>query len=79
MALAPTIETIRSGAYKPLSRPLFIYVSKAAMKRAEVQEFLRFYVGAGQKLVADAGYVELDEATISESRKTLEDAIKALK
>ncbi len=79
IALAPTIETIRSGDYKPLSRPLFIYVSKAALKRAEVQEFLRFYVGAGQKLVADAGYVELDDAMISESRKTLEDAIEALK
>ena len=78
-ALAPTIETIRSGDYKPLSRPLYIYVSKAALKRAEVQEFLRFYVGAGQKLVADAGYVELDETTISESRKTLEDAIEAVK
>ena len=78
-ALAPTIETIRSGDYKPLSRPLFIYVSKTALKRAEVQEFLRFYVGEGQKLVAEAGYVELDEATISESRQTLEEAIKALK
>ena len=78
-ALAPTIETIRSGEYKPLSRPLYIYVSKAALKRAEVQEFLRFYVGAGQKIVPDTGYLELDETAISESRKTLEEAIKALK
>ena len=79
MAVTPTIETIRSGEYKPLSRPLFVYVSKAALKRPEVQEFLRFYVGVGQKVIPDTGYLELDEVAISESRKTLEEAIEALK
>ncbi|MDX2244824.1 MAG: PstS family phosphate ABC transporter substrate-binding protein [Leptolyngbyaceae cyanobacterium bins.302] len=56
----PSPETIQSGAYKPLSRPEFIYVKKKALERPEVEAMARFYVAPeNAKLVDEVGYVSL--------------------
>jgi len=47
----PSLDVIRSGAYKPLSRPLFLYVNKAAAQRPEVNAFLEFYYANAPKIV----------------------------
>ncbi len=60
--VAPSIETARTGVYQPLSRPIFIYVSKqAADKNEAVKKFVEFYIDArnAQKLVREVGYVPL--------------------
>ncbi len=59
--VSPTKETIRTGAYKPLSRPLFIYVREAAAKKKAVQAFVEFYLRRASELVGDVGYVPLPE------------------
>jgi phosphate transport system substrate-binding protein len=56
----PSPETIKSGTYKPLSRPLLIYVSTKALARAEVQAFIRFYNDNAAQLVPEVGYVPLE-------------------
>lgn len=57
--VAPSAETIANGTY-PLSRPLFIYVSKrAAAENPSVAAFVDFYLGEGQKAVPEVGYVSL--------------------
>ena len=55
--VAPTPETVASGAYKPLSRPLFVYVNKAALQQPEVAAFVRFYIENAAELVPAVGYV----------------------
>jgi phosphate transport system substrate-binding protein len=55
----PTAENINSGKYSPLSRPLFIYVSKKALARPEVKAFVEFYLSKDEKLVKEVGYVPL--------------------
>ncbi|MFZ9583723.1 MAG: PstS family phosphate ABC transporter substrate-binding protein [Pseudohongiellaceae bacterium] len=57
--VAPTAETINNGSYSPLSRPLFIYVSKASAARPEVRAFIDFYLDAAPSLVTDVGYIPL--------------------
>jgi phosphate transport system substrate-binding protein len=57
--VAPTAENINSGKYSPLSRPLFIYVSKKSLARPEVKAFVEFYLGKDEKLVKEVGYVPL--------------------
>ena len=59
----PTPETVQSGEYAPLSRPLFIYLSKNAMERPEVKAFVEFYLTNAQQLVPDVGYVPLGTET----------------
>jgi phosphate transport system substrate-binding protein len=56
--IVPTAETVRNGTYQPLSRPLFIYVSRKAADRPEIQRFVESYFTA-QELLREVGYVEL--------------------
>ncbi|HUF47094.1 MAG TPA: PstS family phosphate ABC transporter substrate-binding protein [Vicinamibacterales bacterium] len=60
--ITPSVETVRNGTYRPLSRPLFIYVNLAAMDRSEVQQFVEFYLNSPAQLLQDVGYVPLAEA-----------------
>jgi phosphate transport system substrate-binding protein len=57
-AITPTAETVRDGTYQPLSRPLFIYVSRKAADRPEIQKFVDLYF-VSQALMREVGYVEL--------------------
>ena len=58
----PTSETIENGSYSPLSRPLFIYVSKASIERPEVKVFVEFYLDNAAELAQEVGYIRLGEA-----------------
>lgn len=55
----PSRETVESGAYRPLSRPLFIYVTKKAGERTEVRRFVEFYMTQGLALTEQVKYVPL--------------------
>lgn len=55
----PSAETIKNGTYTPLSRPVFIYVSKVAAKREAVTAFVNFYLENADVLVPDVGYIPL--------------------
>jgi phosphate transport system substrate-binding protein len=63
-AIAPSAETVRRGTYRPLSRPMFIYVNTSALGRPEVQSFVEYYLSAGEPLVAEVGYVPLTDAEL---------------
>jgi phosphate transport system substrate-binding protein len=65
--VTPTDQTINSGQYVPLSRPLFIYVNKESLERAEVKEFVRFYMENGEQLVAEVGYTSLPTSVYQEN------------
>ena len=58
-AVAPSPDTVVNAKYQPLSRPVFIYVSKKSMERAEVREFVDYYLKNAPKLVADVKYIPL--------------------
>lgn len=60
-AVAPSLETVRSGQYQPLSRPIFIYVALKSMERPEVANFVSFYFRAAPNLIAKLGYVPLPQ------------------
>ncbi len=59
--VGPTDVTINNGTYRPLSRPIFIYVSTEAAERPEVQAFVRFYLENAAALVGEVGYVALPD------------------
>lgn len=58
-AVLPSEETIANGTYKPLSRPLFLYVKQASADRPEVQAFVKFYLENAAQLVKKANYIPL--------------------
>ena len=56
----PTEEDIRDGKYKPLSRPLYIYINKKSLKeKPKVKPFVLFYLQNASKLVKEEGYVPM--------------------
>ena len=59
--VAPSAETVNNGSYRPLSRPIFIYVNPKALERAEVKEFVEFYLKNAAKLTREVKYVPLPE------------------
>ena len=57
------LDNVVKNVYLPLSRPLFIYVSKKPLDEPAVKEFVNFYLDNSWKWVAQVGYVALpDEA-----------------
>ena len=58
--VVPTSDTIESGDYTPLARPLFIYVSKKSLERSAVAAFVEFYMEHGRALTREVGYIPLD-------------------
>jgi phosphate transport system substrate-binding protein len=69
--IQPTTETITSGEYL-LSRPLFIYVKEDALKRAEVQQFVKFYLEQTPQLIADVGYVAAPQGDYAQGLSKLQ-------
>jgi phosphate transport system substrate-binding protein len=59
--ILPSPETVRSGAYQPLSRPLFIYVSQKAMGRPEARLFVDYYLKEGPWLIDQVGAIQLGD------------------
>jgi phosphate transport system substrate-binding protein len=56
--ITPSAETVRNGTYQPLSRPLFIYISRKAADRPEVQQFVSMFFDRAD-LTREVGYIEL--------------------
>ena len=60
------------GTYRPLSRPLYVYVSEASLARPEGQEFMRFYAAISPRAVADVGYVPLAAEAYAANQRAFE-------
>lgn len=71
--VAPNMETVKTGTYKPLSRPLFIYVSKESGKKPEVNSFVKFYLSKAGYVAEKVGYVPLPDADYKATIKKFEE------
>ena len=59
--VAPSAKAVEDGTYQPLSRPIFIYVSKKSLDKPEVKEFVEFYLKNAPSLVKQVKYVALPQ------------------
>ncbi|NRG43897.1 PstS family phosphate ABC transporter substrate-binding protein [Bacillus sp. CRN 9] len=71
-AVEPTHDTVESGEYAPLSRPLYIYVKNESLKNEETYEFVKFVMENAGVLSEDVGYVKLKDEDYEEGLKTIE-------
>ena len=55
----PSVANVINGTYAPLSRPLFIYVNAAALRRPQVAQFVQYYVNNAGASSQRVGYVPL--------------------
>lgn len=57
----PSPENVLAGTYNPLSRPLFIYVSRRSIDKPAVKEFVDFYLKNVGSLAREVKYLELPD------------------
>jgi len=67
----PSPETIQNGTYQPLSRPLYMYPSKHALRRPEVAEFMRFSVENAPEIAEAAKIVPMTADQVSKAERSL--------
>ncbi len=72
-AVLPSVETVMQGTYQPLARPLFIYVSSKGVEKAEVREFVEYYIKNAAALSKEVGYVPLGVADYNLATKNFND------
>lgn len=60
--VAPSAKNVLDGSYAPLSRPIFIYVSKKAVEeKPEVRQFVDFYLKNVKEMATEVKYVPLPD------------------
>jgi phosphate transport system substrate-binding protein len=70
--ITPSSQTVRDGTYQPLSRPLFVYVSRKAADRPEIQQFVEMFLSRTD-LTKEVGYIELTPQIYDLARKHFAD------
>lgn len=58
----PSPENVLAGTYNPLSRPLFIYVSRKSLDKPAVKDFVEFYLKNVGTLAKEVKYLPLPDA-----------------
>lgn len=76
-AVLPSIETVANNSYAPLSRSLFIFVSKKSAQRSEVQKFVEFYLDNAPALSKEVGYVPMPQSGYDAQKATFKNAISS--
>lgn len=62
-AILPSDETIINNTYRPLTRPLFIYVNaKKAQESKVLEDFVAFYLNNASEIVSQVGYLPLPDS-----------------
>lgn len=69
----PTLDNVLTGDYAPLGRPLFIYISAAALERPEVVAFVDFYLENQEQITTEATFIPMNEDQIAESQARVAD------
>lgn len=72
--VAPSSETIQDGTYKPLSRPLYFYVSKEAQSEAAVQGFVDYALNNNAEIAETALIVPLSDEQLTEAKSAAGDS-----
>jgi phosphate transport system substrate-binding protein len=69
----PSLQTVQDGSYKPLSRPLFVYVNEDKLAETEATEpFLTYILDNEPRLARGAKFVPMRPEQIERERTVLE-------
>jgi phosphate transport system substrate-binding protein len=59
--VAPSVQTAQSADYKPLSRPLFIYVNRESLQKRAVRAFVEYVIGNARTIAEAVLFVPLTD------------------
>ena len=73
--VAPSIKTVQDRTYKPLSRPLFVYVKRDSFNRAVVAGFIRYIIQNERQVASKSDYIALTKAQLAKAKRQYNTAI----
>ncbi len=74
--VAPGVNSVHTNAYKPLSRPLFIYAKRSSFARAEVRSFIGFIFNNEKAISQRADFIWLTPAQLKKAKYQYQQALK---
>jgi phosphate transport system substrate-binding protein len=72
--VAPSSKTVQDGTYKPLSRPLFVYIKTSSLGRVAVETFAAYLLDNAESLARGALFVPLTPDQLDEAHSVLDGA-----
>jgi phosphate transport system substrate-binding protein len=73
--VAPSVKTVQNRTYKPLSRPLFIYVKRSSFNKAITRAFIRYVIVNEKRIAKKAQYISLTSAQLRKAKRQYNVAI----
>jgi phosphate transport system substrate-binding protein len=75
--VAPSAETAQDGTYKPLSRPLFVYVKASSLQEPQVKAFLDYLLANAEDIAKAAQFVPMTSEQLQKAQSDLKAAASA--
>jgi phosphate transport system substrate-binding protein len=69
--IRPSVETIQDGSYKPLARPLDMYPSDKALKKAQVRAFMDYVVENYETIAEASQIVSMNQSQADRAKTSL--------
>jgi phosphate transport system substrate-binding protein len=73
--VAPSSKTVQNRTYRPLSRPLFIYVKRTSFNKAIQRAFIKYIIVNEKTIAKKARYISLTPAQIRKAKRQYNTAI----
>ncbi|MEO5633808.1 PstS family phosphate ABC transporter substrate-binding protein [Gaiella sp.] len=75
--VAPSVETAQDGTYKPLSRPLYVYVKKTSFAQPAVEDFIGYVLDNETAIAEKVGFVPLNDEQLAQAKDDFTTAVDA--
>ena len=73
--VAPSVETTQDGTYKPLSRPLYVYVKKTSFAQPAVEDFIGYVLDNETAIAEKVGFVPLNDEQLAQAKDDFATAV----
>jgi phosphate transport system substrate-binding protein len=74
--VAPNVANVQNRTYKPLSRPLYIYVKRESFRRPVVAAFIRYVILNEKRIAQRARFISLTKKQLAKAKRQYNTAIR---
>ena len=75
--VTPSVATVQSNKYRPLSRPLFVYAKRDSFRRPVVAGFIGYIFNNEKAIAKKSGFIALTDRQLKKARYQYRQALKA--
>ena len=75
--VALSVKTVQDRTYRPLSRPLFVFVKRDSFSRPVVAAFIRYIIQNERKIAARSDYITLTKGQLAKAKRQYNTAVES--